>query len=156
MRDVAAVSPVRPLTPCRGACRNAECGAHLARRPLYAQRCDVPPVRTNFVVPGFAAVARRTPGISCEAVPACCRGGAGIRRHLRPSAACGAKVGAAESFVSFIPLFGGPVAPSPAVRSGLRSARRAVPEAQQLRAWELRAAMPVLVTRPPPHAAPRS
>ena len=44
--------------------------------------------------------------MSCEAVPACCRGGAGIRRHLRPSAACGARVGAAESFVSFIPLFG--------------------------------------------------
>ena len=34
--------------------------------------------------------------------------GAGIRRHLRPSAACGARVGAAESFVSFIPLFDGP------------------------------------------------
>ncbi len=49
----------------------------------------------------------RTPGISCEAVPACCRGGAGMRRHLRLSAACGARVGAAESFVSFIPLFDG-------------------------------------------------
>jgi hypothetical protein len=33
--------------------------------------------------------------------------GAGMRRHLRPSAACGASVGAAESFVSFIPLLGG-------------------------------------------------
>jgi hypothetical protein len=50
---------------------------------------------------------RRTPGISCEAVPAFCRGGAGMRRHLRLSAACGARVGAAESFVSFIPLLGG-------------------------------------------------
>src|SRR5512147_3209389 len=49
----------------------------------------------------------RTPGISCEAVPASIRAGAGIRRHLRPSAACGARVGAAESFVSFIPLFCG-------------------------------------------------
>jgi hypothetical protein len=35
-------------------------------------------------------------------VPACDRGGAGIRRHLRPSAACGARVGAADSFVPFI------------------------------------------------------
>ena len=34
----------------------------------------------------------RTPGISCEAVAACDRGGAGMRRHLRPSAACGARV----------------------------------------------------------------
>ena len=50
----------------------------------------------------------RTPGISCEAVPASMPlTGAGIRRHLRLSAACGARVGAAESFVSFIPLFGG-------------------------------------------------
>src|SRR5512142_2355674 len=49
----------------------------------------------------------RTPGISCEAVPASIRDGAGMRRHLRLSAACGARVGAAESFVSFIPLFGG-------------------------------------------------
>jgi hypothetical protein len=36
---------------------------------------------------------------------------AGIRRHLRPSAACGARVGAAESFVSFIPLFDGLAVP---------------------------------------------
>jgi len=56
---------------------------------------------------------RRTPGISCEAVPACCRGGAGMRRHLRPSAACGARVGAAESFVSLIPLFDRAVPPEP-------------------------------------------
>jgi hypothetical protein len=38
-------------------------------------------------------------------VPASIPAGAGIRRHLRLSAACGARVGAAESFVSFIPLF---------------------------------------------------
>jgi hypothetical protein len=31
-----------------------------------------------------------------------------MRRHLRLSAACGARVGAAESFVSFIPLFDSP------------------------------------------------
>jgi len=49
----------------------------------------------------------RTPGISCEAVPASNLAGAGMRRHLQPSAACGARVGAAESFVSFIPLFDG-------------------------------------------------
>ena len=54
----------------------------------------------------------RTPGISCEAVPASMPlTGAGIRRHLRPSAACGARVGAAESFVSFIPLFDGAALP---------------------------------------------
>jgi hypothetical protein len=72
---------------------------------------------------------RRTPGISCEAVPASMPStGAGIRRHLRLSAACGARVGAAESFVSFIPLFDGPViatptlaTPSPTSASGLRS-----------------------------------
>jgi hypothetical protein len=40
-------------------------------------------------------------------VPASNLAGAGMRRHLRPSAACGARVGAAESFVCFIPLFGG-------------------------------------------------
>src|SRR5512143_717534 len=50
---------------------------------------------------------RRTPGISCEAVPASSPaarafGGASVR-----SAACGARSGAAESFVSFIPLFDG-------------------------------------------------
>ncbi len=50
---------------------------------------------------------RPTPGISCEAVPAFGRGGAGMRRHRRLSAACGARFGAAESFVSFIPLFDG-------------------------------------------------
>jgi hypothetical protein len=45
-------------------------------------------------------------------VPASIRDGAGMRRHLRLSAACGARVGAAESFVSFIPLFGGVVRPT--------------------------------------------
>jgi len=49
--------------------------------------------------------ARPTPGISCEAVPASVLAGAGMRRHLRLSAACGARVGADSSFVSFIPLF---------------------------------------------------
>jgi hypothetical protein len=47
------------------------------------------------------------PGMSCEAVPASDRDGAGMRRHLRSSAACGARVGAAESFAGFIPLLGG-------------------------------------------------
>jgi hypothetical protein len=49
----------------------------------------------------------RTRGISCEAVPAAVADFAGMRRHLRLSAARGARVGAAESFVSFIPLFDG-------------------------------------------------
>jgi hypothetical protein len=50
---------------------------------------------------------RRTPGISCEAVPACCRDGAGMRRHVRTSHAGLPCNRAAESFVSFIPLFDG-------------------------------------------------
>jgi hypothetical protein len=56
-----------------------------------------------------SAQVRPTPGISCEAVPASILAGAGMRRRLRPSAARDARVGAAESFVSFIPLFGGAV-----------------------------------------------
>ena len=54
---------------------------------------------------------RRTPGISCEAVPACCRGGAGMRRHLNERHAGRPYAGAAESFVSFIPLFDRPPRP---------------------------------------------
>jgi len=50
---------------------------------------------------------RRTPGISCEAVPASDLAGAGMRRHVHSGNH------AAESFVSFIPLFGGLVAPAP-------------------------------------------
>jgi hypothetical protein len=42
----------------------------------------------------------RTPGISCEAVPAFDLAGAGMRRHVHSGNH------AAESFVSFIPLFG--------------------------------------------------
>jgi hypothetical protein len=55
-----------------------------------------------------------TPRISCEAVPACCRDGAGMRRHLNeshPGLPCS---GAAESFVSFIPLLGCFLAPGSA------------------------------------------
>jgi hypothetical protein len=44
---------------------------------------------------------RRTPGISCEAVPASDPAGAGMRRHVHSGKH------AAESFVSFIPLFCG-------------------------------------------------
>jgi hypothetical protein len=44
---------------------------------------------------------RRTPGISCEAVAAPDPAGAGMRRHVHPGNH------AAESFVSFIPLFDG-------------------------------------------------
>jgi hypothetical protein len=47
----------------------------------------------------------RTPGISCEAVPASERDGAGMRRHVHSGNH------AAESFVSFIPLLGGLLAP---------------------------------------------
>jgi hypothetical protein len=40
-------------------------------------------------------------------VPAAVADFAGMKRHLRLKAACGARVGAAESVVSFIPLLGG-------------------------------------------------
>jgi len=59
----------------------------------------------RFVVP---ATRSRTPGISCEAVPASIRAGAGMRRHVRTSHSGLPCNHAAESFVSFIPLFGGP------------------------------------------------
>jgi hypothetical protein len=49
--------------------------------------------------PGRIRHVRRTPGISCEALPASERDGAGMRRHVHPGNH------AAESFVSFIPLF---------------------------------------------------
>lgn len=42
-----------------------------------------------------------------EAVPVSDPAGAGMRQHLRPNAACGVGVGAAETSVSVIPLFGG-------------------------------------------------
>jgi hypothetical protein len=54
--------------------------------------------------------------------------GAGIRRRLRPSAACGARVGAAESFVSFIPLFDGMQRPPPLVVNDACSSLRNVPQ----------------------------
>ena len=91
----------------------------MAGGPSSNPRRAAQPVRSTSVTravstPGWAptpfdyATVSRTPGISCEAVPASMPlAGAGMRRHLRPSAACGAG-GAAESFVSFIPLFGGP------------------------------------------------
>jgi hypothetical protein len=49
----------------------------------------------------YPAVVCRTPAISCEAVPASIPDGAGMRRHVHSGNH------AAESFVCFIPLFGG-------------------------------------------------
>jgi hypothetical protein len=60
------------------------------------------------------ATVSRTPGISCEAVPASNRDGAGMRRHVHSGNH------AAESFVSFIPLFDGVAAPRFGVLSGTR------------------------------------
>ena len=48
---------------------------------------------------------RITPGINCEAVPASDPAGAGMRRHVHSGNH------AAESFVSFIPLFDGSITP---------------------------------------------
>jgi hypothetical protein len=57
-----------------------------------------------IVCRAVAPCVRRTPGISCEAVPAFMPlTGAGMRRHAHSGNH------AAESFVSFIPLFGGAV-----------------------------------------------
>ena len=99
-KDQNEAWPVQPLgkDAARGARSRTYPGCGLAAE------AGVRSVRTHSRV-------RRTPGISCEAVPASDPAGAGIRRHLRPSAACGARVGAAESFVSFIPLFDGPRVP---------------------------------------------
>ncbi len=44
-------------------------------------------------------------------MPACCPGGAGMRRHLNGSHPGLPYSGAAESFVSFIPLFDGVAGP---------------------------------------------
>ncbi len=79
---------------------------HLQRHPTKAVwrhsfTSTTPGLRPVRTVP-FARVCR-TPGISCEAVPASMPlTGAGMRRHVHP------RNHAAESFVSFIPLFCGP------------------------------------------------
>ena len=66
------------------------------------------------------ATVRRTPGISCEAVPASCRCGAGMRRHLHAGTACRRY---RRSFVSFIPLFGAPSLLARVVASSRAAAR---------------------------------
>ena len=82
--------PVQPLD--EDAARGARSRTYL--RCGLAAEAAVRSVRTLSRV-------RRTPGISCEAVPASDRAGAGMRRHVHPGNH------AAESFVSFIPLFDG-------------------------------------------------
>jgi hypothetical protein len=107
-RDVASVCPARPTTPCRGACRTPSTARTLPWRPRSAQRRDGPPFSATlrFVCP-LLLIVRRTPGISCEAVPASMPlAGAGMRRHAHSGNH------AAESFVSFIPLFDGVLASS--------------------------------------------
>jgi hypothetical protein len=66
-------------------------------------RTLIPPGVTRLAL----ATVRRTPGISCEEVPVSNRGGAGMRRHLDESHTSLPCSRAAESFVSFIPLFDG-------------------------------------------------
>jgi hypothetical protein len=84
----------------------------ITQTPGVARPIALHPGLPEYVTRIIAEMLRRsletTPGISCEAVPASERDGLGMRRHLHPSAACGARVGAAESFVSFIPLLGRP------------------------------------------------
>ena len=73
--------------------------ARRPRRPI--DKLLVGPVETDPALDALPAV-RRTPGISCEAVTASMPlAGAGMRRHVHSGNH------AAESFVSFIPLFGG-------------------------------------------------
>ena len=77
------------------ACVAAAPGVHAVEKEPCPRRCCV---RSPFRSPTRV---RRTPRISCEAVPASNLAGAGMRRHLHP------RNGAAESFGSFIRLFDG-------------------------------------------------
>ena len=101
-RAGASVGPAPPTWPCRGACRTPSTARTLPWPFRTSQRCDSPPFTADFVaVSPLLRFARRTPGISCEAVPAPdwperAQGGTSARR-----------TGAALSFVSFIPLLGG-------------------------------------------------
>ena len=94
-------------------------GATQPARPNYEHGAPCP--RPDRLPRAASPQVGRTPGISCEAVPACCRGGAGMRRHVH------AGNHAAESFVSFIPLFDGqPAQPLPcdaSLRMSLRTLR---------------------------------
>jgi hypothetical protein len=74
-----------------GACQQKK--RHYRSREIERVPLHAPSPRTRQV--------RRTPELKCEAVPASERDGAGMRRHVHPSNH------AAESFVSFIPLFDG-------------------------------------------------
>ena len=67
-------------------------------KPAQASRADALLPKFPF---GRISIVCPTPGISCEAVPASDPAGAGMRRHFHPGNH------AAESFVSFIPLFDG-------------------------------------------------
>jgi hypothetical protein len=82
----------------------------------------------------------RTPGISCEAVPASDVASAGMRRHVHP------RNHAAESFVSFIPLFG-----SVALQSyrlvAVDGATSTVVSSITGGGWRSHARVPVAVTR---------
>ena len=83
-----------------GLVRSLHCHARTGLASPPKPRCGVP--SRSRLAQGLAlCCVRRTPGISCEAVPACDRDGAGMRRHVHSGNH------AAESFVSFIPLFGG-------------------------------------------------
>jgi hypothetical protein len=106
-RDRSATARPQPMSDRPRAC--SRCNPSLRTRSLVAPSSALGsrhPWNTASV-PRRPPLVRRTPGISCEAVPASIRAGAGIRRHLRASNAGRAHIGAAESFVSFIPLFGG-------------------------------------------------
>jgi hypothetical protein len=64
-------------------------------------------------------------------VPASVQAVAGMRRHLRVSAAFGASVGAAESLVSFIRLFGSLSASPGADPYGYHRAEQTLPPAHE-------------------------
>ena len=92
-RDGAATTEARcPAAPRGDGRRSRSVRTTQAKRRVRA--------RVGFHVLSPPQVGR-TPGISCEAVPASDPAGAGMRRHVHPGNH------AAESFVSFIPLFDG-------------------------------------------------
>jgi hypothetical protein len=108
----ATASSAQPQGRAYSSRRRRECAAQQGMRASAGNQHVRParqesggdniPWSSNRPCPGSGLCqVRRTPGISCEAVPASILAGAGMRRHVRPCS------GAAESFVSFIPLFDG-------------------------------------------------
>ena len=97
--DASPSQPRTPMARTRGSIQQRSRAPRARGDPAYATPISS---RRSAVAALAPHHVRRTPGISCEAVPASMPlTGAGMRRHVH------AGNHAAESFVSFIPLFGG-------------------------------------------------